>query len=371
MPLEFVEAPGSAKFKEQKYIQSLKEKVIDLEEIIAELEEVTDEAESKKVVERHAYIETINALLSSMSATITAGVAEACYEAEEFNYRPYINHLLSAVDANKDIILTIVPLKNYSDFTVNLDLSPLGTVDEWFGIVQQARDDKGWGKTRGIPFTNPHGLDDAVEREDLAVRMWREKIYKPGREGGKVIKYYTEKKKKKDGTISKTQKTKDVTAKYKGKYQETVDYRLSLLPKDRAPFWELIEYGNADSGEEGAYPTSNPAHMISKIETSIKRILKATYKDYLEKAEEALTTMFHEEYNIKRIGKSYKDLPENVKKAIEEELKQPDQVVRITKGGEKILKLFRDDEFIFYPRITKGGKVYLSKKSIATSRWVK
>jgi hypothetical protein len=285
-------------------------------------------------------------------------------------------HLLEAIRINQDSLIYIKMDESFIEPIVALDLSVLGGVELWEAVVKEVRKENAWGKTRGFPITD-HATEtypnESTEYNDLASRMWAEKIYGVDREGKQIKKVI--KKKSKKGKISEV--VTDTTEKYIGKYISTVMERLAFLPRDKAPYWYIIEHGNA-GGVPGfedigtAYPTVPPSRISDRIETNIKAIFKSVFANRLERVEEEMVKVFAEEFGIKRKGKSFRELDDDIRRQIEDSLKRkPDQPVDIKDGSTTFLGEIKIGESSYLRQRASNGRVFISRRGAVGGRFVK
>ncbi len=171
---------------------------------------------------------------------------------QEYNYDLYVNHLLSAMEANQDKLIAIIPNEEAKSVEVKVSLNSLGKPEEWGKAIEAYRNQRNLGKV-------------SKRDKEVGSKIWKEKIYGVGREGGTVQRYY-----KKDQT------SKDVTDKYKNLYRDTIAGRLANIPggASKAPFWYLIEHGNANvnlgiDADGVPYPTFGPTNFVRNSELAI------------------------------------------------------------------------------------------------------
>lgn len=197
----------------------------------------------------HLY--TMNFLSENYDKIILKTVIESANKTKEYSYEPYLVHLIGAININMEKLITMEkPSDSWSPPGWKIDFSPLGTVDEWAAIVDAIR--------KLIQLKRPYNPSfKDIGRVDLASKKWKE-YYQADREGG--------------------------DKKYSGKYANTVALRLALTPKDKAPFWYLIEHGNAsNSGMPGdgiPYPKFAATDMQKEIRTQLSREFHNVYRRY-------------------------------------------------------------------------------------------
>lgn len=230
------------------------------------------EIDQETIIDKAAFLWTYEKLGSNIEEIVINAVITACVNSGEFNYDLYIDQFIKAIQYHFFEIIQLQPIEGVSDINVYINFESLGSIDMWASAIDAVRTEKGWGATRGI--TEWEGSEDSDDM-DLASHLWREKIYAVDREGGKVFKN----KKVRDEEGKEKTESVDVTENYVGKYRNTIELRLAAIPENTAPFWELIEYGNAimEGGDGSPYPIIEPSRFKELIET---RILQSFYKIY-------------------------------------------------------------------------------------------
>ena len=251
------------------------EKLIDkLEDAALEGEFTGTRSEIEDAIFRRAFLETVDVIEDKALNFLVTAAIEATVKTGEFNYPAYQNHLLGAMQANIEKLIVITPYVGRKEIRVRVNLDILGKPEEWGTAVKKYREDKGIGK---------------LSKEDKKVgsKVWREKIYGVGREGGKIKRYY-----------KRDQVTLDVTDKYKNKYKETVEGRLALLPDNKAPFWYLIEHGNIQAGDklkldtDGiAYPSFGKTDFGRNSEEAIAKAFLQVWTEYERAAREVVENL--------------------------------------------------------------------------------
>lgn len=280
-----------------------------------------------------AFIAALSKINEVAISIVVTRAIEAAIATGEYNYQPYIDHLVGAIVLNQDELIKITPSPSFRDITVKLDFDILGSVEEWGLVVNKVREDKGLGKTGSA-----------------ASKIWREKIYAVDREGGRVPKFYKGRGKEKKGSG-----LKDITDRYKGKYEKTVLNRLSLLDPKKAPFWYLIEFGNVNVsiGSGTPYPSFGETGFVQLTEVELKkRFLQLRDKYYSILELEALTINTELEERItRRVERSLEgnfepveELEKEAEKWIRQEITYINERVRVETYlvGSKTRTLARD-----------------------------
>lgn len=230
-----------------------------------------------------AFMDTVEAIQDKAINFLVNEAIKAVVATQEYNYDLYVDHLLGALEANKETLIAIIPRPDLNSVEVKVNLEPLGKIEEWGAAVKGYREQKKLGKISAV-------------NKERASKMWAEKYYGSAREGVKVIKG----KPRKMALPTLTTRTrkgksnllyqKDVTERYKGKYRETVAGRLSFIDSSKAPFWELIEKGNTEvklglADEDGIpYPIFGPTNFRRNTEEAVATAFSQLYNEYLQAA---------------------------------------------------------------------------------------
>jgi hypothetical protein len=250
-----------AYFSEEEFLAKLAEYSISLSKSIINIREnyKTIEGLKRVSISKLAFAASLEKINQIAIDVLIRRAVEAAIETEEYNYDLYINHLITALNLNRNELITITPIKDAFKASIKINLNPLGGIEEWGAAVNNVREDKNLGKTKGA-----------------ASKIWKEKIYRVDREGGKVYKYF-----KGRGKDSKTE-LKDITERYVGKYKETIEARLSRLDPKKAPFWHLINEGNVSIGlgKGEPYPSFSGTYFVHHTELELQRRFDQIYAQY-------------------------------------------------------------------------------------------
>jgi len=181
---------------------------------------------------------------------------EAVIQTKEYDYQPFRERLFSIATDGR--LFSIAQTETGGRVNINMDVVA-GTLADYIEGIEFAKGVLDMGK---IP--NP----------DVASKIWREKIYRVDREGGKVTKKYKGKYKK---------GTQDITHKYKGKYKKTIEARLSSLATI-APFWSIIEYGTSIFPGKGgyAYPEFEGTRFVEKTRIQVQQLFNDLYGESIQ-----------------------------------------------------------------------------------------
>ncbi|MHA1950295.1 MAG: hypothetical protein ACW99G_14725 [Candidatus Thorarchaeota archaeon] len=329
---------------------------------------------------RKAFMDCVEVIQDKAMNFLVTEAVKAVVATQEFNYDLYVEHLLSAMEVNQKKIIAIIPHEESRSVEVKVNLNILGKPEEWGKAIEAYRKAKKLGRSRGR--TGEHG--------EMSSYFWKEKIYGAGREGTRVQKG----KPKKDAALLRTRKAKkqrrrldkDITEKYRGKYKETIAGRLSFIPggKSKAPFWHLIEHGNAnvDLGIDAdgvPYPTFGPTNFARNSEEAIASAFRQLWDQYLEAATNFIRQLQDE--RVTEMLEHYTPSEEAIRRTKEEKtelrkLKRLRGRVRgkrtrdeLEPGGK--LQAFIDTERGRYEAYLQGETIRISLRDPKSGRFVK
>ena len=322
--------------REKRIANQLSERTFIFERYLTETKEAIDLAQRENFLYKEAFTRAAEDIDFVAFEILVNEALSACIQTGEFNWPHYLNKLETALLSNKDNLIVLVPENNGVTVTINMDL--LGTIDEWGEVVKGAREAGGFGLVK-----------NAADRS----RMWAEKIYKTAREGR---------------TLSRETKggIKDITDQYSGKYDYTLELRMSFLEPNKAPFWYIIEHGNADlklpddSGGK-AYPLFGPTNFVRNAQEAIAQAFAELYLEYKAIA----SSLLLEELGIQE-GEGY----QGARQAIVGELKRrfPDEPPPPT-NINKLISTVQLGSIRFEAYTTsKRGRV--SARSLITGRFI-
>lgn len=233
-----------------------------LEKELNNLEDIIDITLKSNIYFKAAFRVSTEFLRGMALDYIQSEMMKAMIMTGEFNYPPFINRMQSALSYNysnaNSGLLSIIPNAETNTVEINLNFDCLGHLDEYANAVTKARTARQKDRKSPAPPIN------------LASRMWREKIYAAGREGGPVSR-------RKYNRKSKSYESIDVTSHYKSAYENTIRARLNSISGTKAPFWYLIEHGNfsvsmaSDLGGN-PYPTFGATNVRSKTLSALYEI---------------------------------------------------------------------------------------------------
>lgn len=219
--------------KAQKTLRSAKTNAI---QNLQHLQQVLDSIDSGNIVYKSALTRIIKRKRESFYEILREEAIKAANTSVEYAYGPYIQRLEQSISL-ADIKIKVAN----KTLVIKIDLSTLGDIHEWGDAVKQVR-------------RNPRNLANRKRKiggENAAYFYWRTKIYQTER------------------------------------YDATIADQLSLV--DNAPFWYLIENGNANPPGfqvvAPAYPKVKAQRFVEKTERRIKEFLNLEIKTLIPELE--------------------------------------------------------------------------------------
>lgn len=336
-----------------KIFNKIKTKARKLIKIFNAVDTTISFAEQQNIIFKVSFVEALSLLSKQLFNIINNVVLLACINTVEYNYEPYINRLTSAIKRNINSIVSIIPDYSSETLVVKVDFSVLGTPEEWLAATEAVVGELGVGKIPNIKVRS---------------KIWREKIYGAGREGGRV------KRRKRDGTEY------DITERYIDTYEKTILLRLEKIREDKAPFWYFINYGNLNFGGDGEpypkIPYTTPTRLEDELKYRIEDFFLTTLIEFKSKANTYLSKRLNELIKetlsipyeppideFKAIGDYWKNYVESNFESIDEKKISERDIVGIK---EDIRKL--DYEITMFIR---HGKQITMYRDIKTGRFIK
>jgi hypothetical protein len=253
-----VDLLGSARLKDNP-LEDISNKAKVLSDRLKSILYFSDDIENKNLIFDEARAATVEYMSRNAFDILMSEALQAMAITEEYNYPLYIEKFIMALNYHSYDLIGFIP-ESEDRTRIIVDLSPLGDIDDWATAVIMARNKLKVG--RG---------EDIEERS----YYWFSKIYGPAREGMQVVSY------------SKKEGEKDITENFSGKYEATLQARFENVVEEDAPFWYLIENGNAPGTmmDEGGfpYPLVSPTHFISKSEVAIAKIFELVLYRFINK----------------------------------------------------------------------------------------
>jgi len=181
-------------------------------------------------------------------------VEKAITASKEFDLPLFRKRLMTAI-MDERTIQVVVTGDGTAEIRINL-AQTAGTVKDWYNAAKEVRRKEGFGKSR-------QGYNDVV------ADMWAEKIYDVDRKAGRVTRTHS------------SGKVIDITARYKGKYFETIRKRVNALAS-LAPWWEFLEHGTGFEGKGKGYPYPNYAgyRFVENTQRTIQTRLDGALKHF-------------------------------------------------------------------------------------------
>jgi hypothetical protein len=200
----------------------------------------------------------------------------ALESATEYDYPAFRNRLFNIVQDERLITVRQTDYGGQVNFNMN---TVAGTLDDYIEGINFAREQLR-EESPGKPMPEP-----------AASKVWAEKIYGVNRENKKVTRL-----KKQPG--KKRRKRVDVSEKYRGLYQKTIELRLSQLAS-QAPFWPIIEFGTDYMVGKGgeAYPEFEGTRFVEKSriksQTAFDDYYNTTLSNYVESLNAEIRRLQH------------------------------------------------------------------------------
>lgn len=181
-------------------------------------------------------------------------------ESTEFNIAYFKNDLLHAIRDEKTFIIRQTNFGKDVDVKINLN-ETAGTLSDYAEGVKAAREH----------FAG-------VQTPEQASKTWKYRLYKPAREGTRVLTTY--------GRGHPRQNTADRTEYHVALYWRTLNLR-KLGSAKLAPWWGLIEWGNKEvslKSDRGGtpYPTYGGEHFVQRSEKETIDYYYSTLNAYME-----------------------------------------------------------------------------------------
>lgn len=262
---------------------------------------------------------------------------KAAVNTKEYDYDLYLNRLRESIPL-ADIIVKYMN----NSLVVEINMDKVGNIRTWGQAVSAYRDTH---TTRKI--TRKRHLKEGGT--NLAYHLWVEKIYKPAREGGKVYRRVYNK------HTRSYDSQKDVTGQYVGKYRDTIKGQLDLVTG--APFWYLIEHGNANPPGfkvvAPAYPKVSAQNFISKTKLAIKEYIQEQLRSRLPKKESDWIKLLADKLDV-TITPQLQDLLD----------KYDSKLVLLINNMEDINKLHINDVLGIIKDTKKSFSIVLTGKSL-------
>lgn len=286
MPLDY----SNILRREQKLLNNIENAAINLGRIIRNTEQFHNNINSSNVLDKIAFLYTVSYINKLAYKYIVVEVQKALAITKEYNYSLYLQRIRQALEAHKDEIFYITTDPESNSISVNVSFESLGDVSLWASAVNAER------KSRANLRRNKN-----EPSPELSSKMWAEKIYGSAREGKPVYKRRWNKKEKVYEQI-------DVTDQFKTKYRQTIRRRLANISPDKAPFFQLILFGNAPGSMPGSdrggepYPQLRFRRVDSRASSAIEIAFNQALSRFRDEVsqwamhveEQAITDMYKE-----------------------------------------------------------------------------
>jgi exonuclease VII small subunit len=281
--------------------------LLEIQTKIEQLQEQYDKlVEDEYQVGNGAYAQFMDENFDILHGILKTNIQDAIGQSEEFSIPMYSSRLLEVVSTPEilEIVIDTSDPEVMPILLINILMDEFaGNIEDWANAVTAVRQNRGLGK---------------VSRGDPAVgsAMFYEKYFLVDIAGKTVERTYKRSNKKKG---IKAGDTVDITSRYAGKYLETISERLRAC-STLAPFWSLLEYGNAPypggmSSDIGglASPPQVPTHFIENSLSQIKEKATIAFSQIYNNLDKEFKTRLK---NIQDIITGLEDLAGRVEEAM-------------------------------------------------------
>jgi hypothetical protein len=208
------------------------------------IQELTQHKTSQDLSQR-ALLIAISNMMEQARLILSSEATRAIEQTQEFDYPPLRNGLLRAIDDENTYEYSLGRGET-ATVKINLDRTA-GRLQEYANAVQKARVTLLSGRPKWRRF---------FAEPAMASHFWKEKVYRPFREGVGEEKYAD-------------------------RYPETIALRVGYFTSP-APWWQLLDRGNVSGGlssDRGGtpYPSFGPTGFVSKAERRIRRIIRGEF----------------------------------------------------------------------------------------------
>lgn len=237
-----------------------------------------DEFSAKNTLLNLAFIYAKANIEAVAKSIVKTYADDACIYSLEFLYPLYRDRLFNAIDANweksdQEKLFNLSWDSEKSAVVVSLDFSMLGTIEEWGQAIITTREER----AQKIGDKRRKGKQKRTKSKRWRTHFWEEKYF------GAATGTYSDKR----------------PEYYQQRYRETVLRRLDLIPEDHAPWWYILEYGNAGIA---AIPNPEPkikgTHFIDKAGKAIQALARKLFADGYKRAEEELKRLIRTDWGI-------------------------------------------------------------------------
>ena len=286
--------PMGEKFDEEVYLENLLENIASYVEYVDTYQKDVDTIVKENALDEYAAIHAYESLNGAVEQVVMGAFTAAIQAVDEYNYDLYVAHMMGALQQQWfNLVSAKLPSGECNGLiNIEVDLNVLGDLTEWAQAVRIAKEE----------MLKP-GKSHVPDKE-LASKMWREKIYGAGREGGKVE--HSKKARKSKKNPKPEVEYKDVTERYLDAYRNTIIARLSNVRGDQIPWWSLIQYGNSSATGGGGtpYPSSDGFDIIGTIQQNLYFIFDRNYWAFRDEVFNQLRKKLADDYNIEGVTTS-------------------------------------------------------------------
>ena len=357
-------------------VEDIESKSSELLEFLEDFQRVYKEDNLEEAIFAKAFNFTYDLVNNNAFNILMNEAYKAIISSVEFNHPLFINHFMKSMElanSRESLVSIIIDEGNRTVTGVEINMSGVGNIEEYGAAIEAARTALGIGKIDpSAPGRGKTHKTGAEVRSDI----WREKIYGVAREGIRVFRRYVGKKRKNpvikykdrpdrpvyidDDDEATSGKLVDITGRYRGKYEKTIEARLSALGTN-ASYWHLIDKGNSGvefSSDIGGtrYPSVPASNFVNATKRSISDAVKNAFEIYKKDAEEILSGLIAKDYGLEEWSPSTKALPRAVKERIRQEL-SPERVKEtLLEHGNSGEEVIRTDKGVAKFKLTATGK---------------
>jgi hypothetical protein len=312
-----------------------------LQRLQREYAEVSEESDTPP-----SNIDALNAVREVANSVLLEELHKAVLINTEFDTSIFLERLESVCSNPRSIDIQL----SGNQLLVNIRLNETaGTLEDYANAIKATRDN--------LP-------NSSKSSASMASHFWKEKFYRPAREGTTVYR-------RKYNKATKEYEKRDVTEEQVAKYWSTIQARLSASGKT-APFWEILDQGTPSmSSDEGgsAYPKNSRTDFTGKTISRLKRIFaenKVSQRDFSKELNEIkkdidnISELMQEAQDLSdELSQAALDVQETLAKRLEDEYTKIDRDK--IPNAEALIKKYREEG---KARYTINGKQIRVKREI-------
>jgi len=302
------------------YLDNLGKNLELLKDKVEDAGRLKDRAEVKKVASKAALVLAMDDILageegrSIATKVLIESALRACVKTGEYDYPPFTSKLTAAIINHGTRLFGI----SIADKSIKVDLFPLGHADQWIAAANVTR--------LKFQIGDARKAQKPIKGMQASLQFWMEKIYKPAREGQpepekKKERAYLSPEMERMGKLLKPK----VSADRQEKYDKVIKDRLSQFSSKEAPFWQVINYGNATVGHGGKsmpYPLFEPTHFVDDASRILTSLFRESISIWTPKVEDALYKSMVKDVEVEAEGRTEQEYVQEVVRIINEETRE-------------------------------------------------